>query len=194
MLNRQDAKFAKKKCIWHWQPFPPPNPLSVYGEGESNAARRTHPEDKPISRQILVMVLLALVAGCVPATVPRHLAYTPGAPVQILDNVYDAGVFRVQYPAAWVAVSSPANQPAAVTLVAPDESAIIRLSTHPDLEPMPDEDLPNGMRLHTQQTTMANGVVVTLTLGAPIAGWDAYMELFEAVEDSLTAEQATETP
>jgi hypothetical protein len=100
----------------------------------------------------------------------------------------------VRYPAAWVVVSSPANQPAAVTLVAPDESAVIRLSTHPDLEPMPDEDLPNGMRLHTRQITLANNVMLTLTLGAPIAEWDTFMGVFETVADSLAAEQRRANP
>ena len=158
MLNRQDAKFAKNYSV------------------------------KRLRIAWLVSAVLGLVAACVPATVPRHLVYTPGAPVLILDHVYDAGVFQVRFPAEWVAVSSPANQPATVTLVAPDESATIRLSTHPDLEPMPDEDLPNGMRLHTRQVTLADGTLLTLTLGAPVVKWDAYLEVFEAVADSVAAE------
>jgi hypothetical protein len=144
---------------------------------------RPHLEKK--SGRWLVTGVLALLAACVPATVPKHLAYTPGAPVLILDGLYDAGVFTVGYPAGWVVVSSPANQPSAVTLVAPDESATIRLSTHPGLEPMPDEDLPNGMRLHMRQVTLADGTVVTLTLGAPIAEWEAYLAVFETVVESV---------
>jgi hypothetical protein len=119
--------------------------------------------------------------------VPKHLAYTPGPPVLVLDGIYDAGVFTVRYPPGWVVVSGPANQPAAVTLVAPDESATIRLSTHPNLVPMPDEDLPNGMRLHTEQATLADGALVTLTLGAPVAEWDVYLAVFEAVVESVQA-------
>jgi len=159
MLNRQDAKFAKNHSV----------------KGLRSA-------------WLVSAVLVLLVAACVPAAVPRHLAYTPGPPVMVLDNVYDAGVFRVRYPAAWVVVSSPANQPAAVTLVAPDESATIRLSTHPDLEPMPDEDLPNGMRLHTRQIILDNGTMLTLTLGAPIEDWEANLEVFEAVAQSVVGD------
>ena len=132
----------------------------------------------------LMSGVLAILASCVPATVPEHLAYTPGPPVLVLDGIYDAGVFTVRYPAGWVIVSSPANQPTALTLVAPDESATIRLSTHPDLEPMPDEDLPNGMRLHTEQDTLADGMVVTFTLGAPVAEWESYLTVFEGVVES----------
>jgi hypothetical protein len=102
-----------------------------------------------------------------------------------LDGVYDADVFTLRYPAGWVVVSSPANQPAAVTLVAPDESATIRLSTHPGLEPAPDEDLPNGMRLHTEQLTLDDGTMVTLSLGAPVAAWDDFLEVFESVVESI---------
>ncbi len=141
--------------------------------------------EKKLRSYWLMSGVLALLAACVPATVPKHLAYTPGPPVLVLDGLYDAGVFTVRYPTAWVVVSSPANQPAAVTLVAPDESAAIRLSTHPDLEPMPDEALPNGMRLHTEQVTLADGVVVTFTLGAPVEEWDKYLEVFEAVANSV---------
>jgi hypothetical protein len=63
----------------------------------------------------------------------------------------------------------------------------MRLSTHPDLQPVPDEDLPNGMRLHTEQVTLTDGTVVTFTLGAPIAEWESYLAVFEAVVESVQA-------
>jgi hypothetical protein len=138
-------------------------------------------------------LLAALLASCVPASAPKHLSNTPGPPVLALDGLYDAGAFVVRYPADWVAVSSPANQPAAVTLVAPDESAFIRLSTHPDLEPSPDENLPNGMRLHTRQIPLVGGAVVTLTLGAPVARWAEYVDVFEAVVETVRATERVET-
>jgi len=133
----------------------------------------------------IALLLLMVLSACVPANVPKHLSYTPGPPVLALDGMYDAGVFSVRYPAGWVVVSSPANQPAAVTLVAPDESGIIRLSTHPNLEPMPDEDLPSGMRLHTEQIALSDSTMLTLTLGAPGAEWSAYLVIFEAVARSV---------
>ncbi len=136
-------------------------------------------------RPLLCLLFVLCMAACVPATVPKHLANTPGAPVMTLDGAYDAGVFTLRYPAGWVAVSSPANQPAAVTLVAPDENVTIRLSTHPDLEPAPDEDLPSGMRLHTEQMSLDDGTVVTLMLGAPVVVWAEFAEVFEAVVESI---------
>jgi hypothetical protein len=146
------------------------------------------PVQKKSSYCWLASGLLALLAACVPATVPEHLAYTPGPPMLTMDGVYNAGAFTVRFPPGWIVVSSPANQPAAVTLVAPDESATIRLSTHPDLEPMPDEDLPNGMRLHTEQATLDDGLVVTFTLGAPVAEWESYLAVFEAVVASTQSQ------
>jgi len=133
-------------------------------------------------------MLLLLLAACVPAATPTLLSYTPGPSVTVLDETYDAGVFTVRFPAGWVVVSGPANQPAAVTFVSPDESATIRLSTRADIEPAPDETLPTGMRLHMEQVTLEDGVLVTMTLGAPAGRWDTYLSVFEAVMESVRSE------
>jgi len=134
-----------------------------------------------------LLCLLGIFAACVPAEVPEFLENTPGPPVEIVGEVYDAGVFRLRYPAGWTVVSSPANQPAAVTLVAPDESATIRVSVHPDLELSPDEDLPNGMRLHAEQISLERGLTATISLGAPIRQWEVLMPVYDAVVESVRA-------
>lgn len=71
----------------------------------------------------LLIVLLAL--ACVPATLPPQLAHTPGPPVIITERQYDAGAFRLRYPAGWRVISSAAGAIPAVTLVAPGDEALI---------------------------------------------------------------------
>jgi hypothetical protein len=140
-------------------------------------------------RFISLIFLLEMSAACVPAERPKFLENTPGPPVEVVGEVYDAEAFTLRYPAGWTVVSSPANQPAAVTLVAPDESATIRVSVHPDLEVSPDEDLPNGMRLHVEQMSLERGLTATISLGAPIRQWEALIPVYDAVKQSIRAGQ-----
>jgi hypothetical protein len=139
-------------------------------------------------RLIFLIFSTGILVACVPAETPKFLENTPGPPVAIVGEVYDAGAFTLQYPAEWVVVSGPANQAAAVTLVAPDESALIRVSVHPDLEATPDEDLPNGMRFHVVQITLKSNLIATISLGATVRDWEALMPVYEAVVESVRAE------
>jgi hypothetical protein len=138
-------------------------------------------------RFLILIFSIGVIAACVPADTPEFLEHTPGPVVEVVEEVYDAGAFTLRYPAGWTVVSSPANQPAAVTLVAPDESATIRVSVHPDLEVSPDEDLPNGMRLHVEQITLERGLTATISLGAPIRQWETLIHVYDAVAESVQA-------
>ncbi len=133
----------------------------------------------------LRLALIILLAACVPAAVPKPLTYTPGPPVTLLGETYDAGVFAVRAPAGWVVVSGPASEPAAVTFVSPDESATIRLSTRADIDRVADETLATRMRFHMEQVMLGDSLLLTLTLGAPAVQWDTFVPVFEAVMDSV---------
>jgi hypothetical protein len=80
---------------------------------------------------VSLSVLTMLIAACVPqipATTPPQLQHTPGAFVVVDEHVYDAGVFRVAYPAGWrIVKSSVASAPMEVIFVSPDDAMTIRV-------------------------------------------------------------------
>lgn len=79
----------------------------------------------------LLMAALLLIAGCVPATPPPHLANTPGAPVIIDGSWVITSAFRVRAPAGWRIILGAASAPPSVTFAAPDDCGLIAVSAAP---------------------------------------------------------------
>jgi hypothetical protein len=88
----------------------------------------------------LLIAALLLIAGCVPATPPPHLANTPGAPVIIDGDWVITSAFRVRAPAGWRIILGAASAPPSVTFAAPDNCALVIVSAAPIDPPA----FPNG--------------------------------------------------
>ncbi len=87
---------------------------------------------------LLIAALLLLIAGCISATPPPHLANTPGAPVIVDGDLVITAAFRVRAPAGWRIILGAASAPPSVTFAAPDNCALIAVSAAPiDAPPLP---------------------------------------------------------
>lgn len=77
-----------------------------------------------------LVLLISACAPIVPATTPPQLDFTPGAEVVVTDKSFDAGAFRVDYPAGWriVKTSIAADAQLQVVFVAPDGNSRITLT------------------------------------------------------------------
>ena len=105
----------------------------------------------PARRLILLIMLLSACAPVVPATAPPQLEHTPGAFVVVTDKLFDAGLFRVDYPKSWRAVktSIAADDHLQVVFAAPDGSAVT-LTQVDSAGDEPFVDLDNGIILQIQ--------------------------------------------
>lgn len=90
----------------------------------------------------LLIAALLLIAGCVPATPPPHLANTPGAPVIIDGDWVITSAFRVRALADWRIILGAASAPPSVTFAAPDNCALIVVSAAPIDPPAPLDECP----------------------------------------------------
>lgn len=123
-------------------------------------------------------LLFSLVfAGCVPATVPPQLDATPGPAVVVTDQEYDAGAFKVRYPAGWRVISSAATSTATVLFAAPDHTAIMLFGVDAVEAPMPETD--GQIRTEIRQISLEQNVSVTAILNAPAENWEVFAPLFE---------------
>ena len=139
---------------------------------------------KVISYQLSVFSLLLLCA-CVPVEKPPQLTFTPGTPFVVTDEVFDAGVFRVRYPAGWRVISGQASAPPSVIFVAPDDAALMMLAVG-NIESPP--ILNTDVELLTETRTIElNGLTLTAYGTAPADEWDSFMQTFERVLASLAS-------
>ncbi len=122
-------------------------------------------------------------AGCVPAKVPPQLATTPGAAVVITEQDYDAGAFRVRYPAGWRVITSAATSPTTVIFAPTDNVAIMLFGVDATEAPMPENE--GQVRTETREITLENGITVTAILNAPADTWETFAALFEQAVESL---------
>jgi hypothetical protein len=131
----------------------------------------------------LIIFFLFVLAGCVPAKVPPQLAATPGAAVVITEQEYDAGAFKVRYPAGWRVITSAATSPTTVIFAAPDNAAIMLFGVDATEAPMLENDA--QIRTETRQITLENGLHVTAILNAPADAWDVFVALFDQAVESV---------
>lgn len=128
--------------------------------------------------------LLALGA-CVPATTPPQLNQTPGVPVVVTDGRYTTEAFSVLRPDGWRVITSAADAPLGVILVAPDDSALIYISTDGVGDPpRPDADVPLRDTVTEQQQ---GGTTLTVYGVAPADEWQAFMVTYTQVTESLSS-------
>lgn len=114
---------------------------------------------------VLVALCASVFSGCVPATPPTQLQATPGMFVRVDEHSYDAGVFRVAYPAGWrIVKNSIASAPMQVVFVAPEDTMTITVSEIPIVE----ADTA-GMVTRTEEISTANGTIIYLQGHYPTA-------------------------
>jgi hypothetical protein len=102
---------------------------------------------------------------------------TPGPAVVVTDQEYDAGAFKVRYPAGWRVISSAATSTATVLFAAPDHTAIMLFGVDAVEAPMPETD--GQIRTEIRQISLEQNVSVTAILNAPAENWEVFAPLFE---------------
>lgn len=135
-------------------------------------------------RRRCITLFVLLVSGCVPAITPPQLAHTPGAPVIVTANRYDAGAFSAVYPDGWRVITSPAGAAPSVIFASPDNCALIVLGVEPvDVPTLPactDTDFMTETReIDAGNTRLYAGIT------APADQWGTVRGVFEAVEESV---------
>lgn len=136
----------------------------------------------PIGRCLLVVLLmLFIIMGCVPAQTPQNLDDTPGPSVVVTDRRYDAGPFSAEYPAGWRVITSPAGASPFVIFASPDNCAVILISTDAMDVPAPTGCEESASFRREEQTAGA----ARLALVAPGDAWDEYAPTFEQVVGSV---------
>jgi len=130
--------------------------------------------------------MLLMLAACVPATVPPQLNATPGAAVVVTDGRYDAGAFSALRPDGWRVVTSAADAPPSVIFVAPDDTALIMLTTGVIGEPpRPTALTDTPLRDRLERVTLVDGQTLTVYATAPAAEWKHVRAQTDAVITSL---------
>ncbi len=124
-----------------------------------------------IARLSLLIVVLAC-AACIPATPPPHLTDTAAPPVIIAGDVISTSAFTLTQPGGWRVITSAANEAPTITLVSPDECALIRVSTH--LFTLPDLSCEGAQRTHMEQIGALH-----VGLSAPSDDWLHYRAIYD---------------
>ena len=143
------------------------------------------------STKILIMSLMAALSGCAaiaPAHPPPHLDYTPGPPIVITDQTYDAGPFSLRYPPGWRVITAAAFSTPWVVLTTPDETALIVLALDKqDTEVIPANTPEDERRRLDQVLTLGTDQPLYAVLIAPQSEWERYLPIFDHVTASVTA-------
>lgn len=134
---------------------------------------------------LFTFYFLLFAAACVPATVPAHLDDTPGAPVRVIDQRYEAEQFSARYPAGWRVITGPASAPLSVMFAAPDDCALILLSTTP--VDAPALDCPQAELRTTRRQLDLPGAALFVSGTAPVAQWAAFAPILSRVAASVEA-------
>ena len=121
-----------------------------------------------------------LFSGCIPAQTPPQLAFTPGAPAVITDELFTNSAFSVRYPTGWRVVTGAADAPPSVTFVAADDVTTITLSTAAPGEPERDPTF----RVETRLLAL-EGLRVYVVARVPVQDWPRFQPTFERLLASV---------
>lgn len=126
------------------------------------------------------VLLLFVIAGCIPARTPPQLAFTPGAPAVITDETFTNSAFTVRYPTGWRVVTGAADAPPSVTFVAADEVSTVTLQVEPPAEPERDP----AVRVETRTLSLEGGQVYAIAR-VPVQDWQRFQPIFERLLASV---------
>ena len=136
---------------------------------------------------VCLMLVLSACAAIAPADTPPHLDYTPGPPVVITDQTYDAGPFFLRYPQGWRVITAAAFSTPWVVLTTPDETALVVLALNKqDARVVPANPQEDKLRRLVQVLTLSTGQPLYTVLIAPQSEWEAFMPVFDRVTASIT--------
>ena len=130
-----------------------------------------------------LLVMVATLAGCVPAQTPPQLAATPGSAVVVSGSRYVSEAFSLTMPGGWRAITSPANESVFVTLAAPDHCTVIVVSVEP--QPVPEPAACEGAAMREATHSIDGTPVIYVVMLAPVDGWDDAEATFMAVVESV---------
>jgi hypothetical protein len=132
------------------------------------------------------LLILLFIGACVPATTPPQLAYTPGPSVQVTGNEVITEDFTVERPDGWRVITSAADAPPTLILVAPDDSALIVIATEGIGEPpRPQVDADTSLRDMVQTITLDSSQTLTVYMAGPAEDWPTLETLFEHLTASI---------
>ncbi|MFN8371684.1 MAG: hypothetical protein U0694_02245 [Anaerolineae bacterium] len=115
---------------------------------------------------------------------PPQLTFTPGAAFVVTGEIFDAGVFRVQYPAGWRVITGQASAPPSVIFAAAEDQALIMLAVGAVESP---PALNTDIETRSETRSIEHGdITLTAYLTAPAAEWDSYVQVFETVLASIS--------
>lgn len=123
--------------------------------------------------------MIAVLSACVPTQTPPQLTFTPGAPIVITQHEVRTVDFVVDVPVDWRIVTAPAESASALTLVSPDEQALIYLTS--DLNGRPPEFSVDGGTMVRYESKNAFMLGVLITRDETL---DEFSVILEAIIDS----------
>ncbi len=137
---------------------------------------------------VLIGLTTLLIGACIPAEVSPILSATPGEAVIVTNNVYENDHFSLTYPTGWRVITSPADAPPGVTLVAPGDCALIVVAAAPVEPPtVPEACTQEDILSETRDLTF-DSMTVALAGSAPLSAWGDFLVAFERVAGSVTAQ------
>jgi len=131
-----------------------------------------------------LLVLMAVLTACVPARTPPQLDATPGPAFTVTDTRYTNSAFTVVRPPGWRVISPGADAPPSVIFVAPDDTALIQLTTGPADAAPPEPETDLELRTESATVPLADTTVRAYLVG-PDANWDALLREWETVLDTV---------
>jgi hypothetical protein len=110
---------------------------------------------------------------------------TPGAPVIVYDTRVTTTAFSITVPPGWRTITSPADQPPFVTTAAPGNCALIVIAASPQrIAALADEC---GGTQTVSRAMIFDHAAISVTGRASASEWAAFIAVFDAVAQSVTA-------
>ena len=136
-----------------------------------------------LSPQSLVLLLLLILAACVPAQTPPILLATAGAPVVMADNMITTSAFRAQVPVGWRAILSPADQPPFLTIARADNCALMLIAASAQAVPTLAESC--GATQTITRTITRDQAQIMVIGHASSTNWQDFIRVFMATAGAV---------
>lgn len=138
--------------------------------------------------RFISLIILCICAACIPAKTPPQLAFTPGAPVIVTDQIYQYETYQVAYPVGWRVITSAAETPGSVTFAAPDNQGLIFISPMPIHQPPALPDVPvERLQTETRVHIVNNDNMLYIALVVDEAFYNVLYPVFESILATIEA-------
>ncbi len=105
----------------------------------------------------------------------------------VTGSRYENEAFSLTYPSGWRVITSPADAPPGVTLVAPGDCALIVVAAAPVEPPtVPEACQAEDILSETRDLTLAE-TTISLAGSAPLSAWGDFLVAFERVAGSVAS-------